>query len=430
MIQSAPGATYLKRHALINTLINLRGNPRGCVYTEPLWSIPYNLYAPYISIYMAAIGLSDQQIGLTVSLAWGVQVALALLSGMVTDKLGRRRTTLIFGILAWAVPALISAVAQNFWYFLAASLFNTMWRVNYNSWFCLLAEDADTNQLADIYTWMYILEQAMGFVAPLTGVLIGVFKLIPTLRGLYLFAAFMFTFRFFVTYRMTQETRQGLVRLEETRRQSVFSVLSEYKGVFRALLHTPETLYTAALLLAMQITWVIEGSFWGIIVTQKIHITEQNLAIFPFFKSSIMLIFFFVVMPYINRMHFKLPMMLGFLSYVASLVLLVTAPSQGYVFLIPSVFLEACGMATVGPLVDKLTVLSIDANERARIQSILWASIILLTSPFGYIAGTLSEIDKSLPFILCIVLYAISAGLAYRIGTISENAQPQIKYDV
>jgi uncharacterized membrane protein YeaQ/YmgE (transglycosylase-associated protein family) len=62
-------------------------------------------------------------------------------------------------------------------------------------------------------------------------------------------------------------------------------------------------------------------------------------------------------------------------------------------------------------------VLAISARERARIQSILYVGIILLTSPFGWIAGTLSEINKALPFILNIVLFAMGAVLAYVAGS-------------
>ena len=36
--------TPLKNHQFITTLFNLRGNARACVYTEPLWGIPYNLF--------------------------------------------------------------------------------------------------------------------------------------------------------------------------------------------------------------------------------------------------------------------------------------------------------------------------------------------------------------------------------------------------
>jgi MFS family permease len=406
---------------LILTLKSLRGNPRGCVYTEPIWGIPYNLYAPYVSVYMLALGLSDKQIGLIVSISWGFQIILALMSGVITDKLGRRRTTLISDILSWSVPALISALAQNYWYFLAAGVINSVWRISSNSWSCLLVEDADKGQLVDIYTWIYIANIMVGFIAPLAGALIGAFSLVPTMRGLYIFAAVMFTLKAIVTYRMTQETGQGKIRMQETRQQSPLAVLSEYKGVFRTVLHTPQTLYTAGIWLVLSISSMISGSFWSIIVTEKLHIPARNLAYFPFVKSAILLLFFFLVTPRISKMHFKLPMVVGFLGYVLSQLLLVSAPDQGYFILVISVLLEACSFAAVNPLVDRMIVLTIDPKERARIQSILYVGIILLSSPFGWIAGTLSGLNKGLPFVLNIVLFAAGAVLATLAGRTTQR---------
>ncbi len=411
----------MKNHSLFATLRSLRGNPRGCVYFEPLWGIPFNLYAPYVSIYMIALGMSEKQIGLIVSISWVFQIFLALISGVVTDKIGRRLTTLISDILSWSIPALISAVAQNFWYFLIAGVINSIWRISHTSWSCLLVEDADQDQLVDIYTWIYIANLFVGFIAPLTGVLIGVFSFVPTMRGLYVFAAVMFTLKAVLTYQWTEETAHGKIRLQETKDQSVLHVFSEYKGVLRDLMRAPQTLFTAGIMLVMSITSLINGSFWSILVTEKLQIATQNLAIFPFVKSAIMLVFYFTVMPVIGRMHFKLPMTVGFLGYVASQVVLVNAPSGGYGFLIFSVFLEACSVAAVSPLIDQMIVLTVDAKERARILSILSVGIILLTSPFGWIAGTLSTLDKDLPFLLNITLFVIGTILAYLAGRSAQN---------
>jgi MFS family permease len=409
----------LKNHSLITSLKTLRGNPRGCVYTEPLWGIPYNLYAPYISVYMLALGLSEKQIGLIISISWGFQVLLAAFSGIVTDKLGRRRTTLIFDIVSWTIPALISAAAQNFWYFLIAGVINSIWRITHNSWSCLLVEDAEPDQLVDIFTWIYISNILVGFVAPLAGLFIGAFSLVPTMRGLYLFAAVIFTVKAVVTYQLTEETQRGKIRIQETRGQSLLSVLSEYRGIFRELLNTPQTLYTAGIMLVISISTLISGNFWSIIVTEKLHIPPANLALFPFVRSAIILVFFFLVMPSINKLHFKLPMVIGFLGFVSSQVILVTAPVQNYGFLLLSVFLEACSFAVVSPLVDRMTVLTIKPKERARILSIIFVGVILFSSPFGWIAGTLSGINKGLPFVLNIILFGIGAILAYIAGQFS-----------
>ena len=134
-----------------------------------------------------------------------------------------------------------------------------------------------------------------------------------------------------------------------------------------------------------------------------------------------MLFFFFIVMPRFNKMHFKLPLVVGFLGFIVSQLLLITAPDRSYLFLIASVFLEACCLATISPLVDQMVVLTIDQKERARIQSIMYVGIILVTSPFGWIAGNLSALDKSLPFILNIVLFGLGAVLAYLAGNAAQK---------
>ena len=51
-------------HPVIDTLIHITGNPRAALWTEPLWGIPYNLYMPFVAVYMAALGLTPTQIGL------------------------------------------------------------------------------------------------------------------------------------------------------------------------------------------------------------------------------------------------------------------------------------------------------------------------------------------------------------------------------
>src|SRR6185436_7723674 len=131
--------------------------------------------------------------------------------------------------------------------------------------------------------------------------------------------------------------------------------------------------------------------------------------------------FFFIVMPRFNKMHYKLPLVMGFLGFIASQLLLITAPEQSYLFLIGSVFLEGCCLATISPLIDQMIVLTIDPKERARIQSILYVGIILITSPFGWIAGTLSGLDKNLPFVLNIALFGAGAILAYLAGNAAQK---------
>ena len=112
-------------------------------------------------------------------------------------------------------------------------------------------------------------------------------------------------------------------------------------------------------------------------------------------------------------MNFKKPLLMGFAFLILSQVVLITVPRMNYLWLVLSVFLEACSAGTVNLFTDKLVVISVDAKERARIMAIIGVVIILFTSPFGWITGSLSEINKVLPFILRIILFAIGGLLTY-----------------
>lgn len=412
----------MKRHKLVGTLLGLKGNPRGCVFAEPLWGIPFNLYAPYISVFMLSLGLVDRQIGLILSISWGCQVFFSLMSGAITDKLGRRWTTLIFDIIAWSGSALLSALSLNFWWFLAAGMVNSVWRITQNSWSCLLVEDADPDELVGIYSWIYIANIIVGFAAPLAGLLIAKYEMAPTVRGLYFFAAAMFTIKALVTFFATKETVQGEVRRRETRGRNLFAILGGYGGVLKAILRSKRTLYTGALMLVVSITSMISGNFLAILATKKLGIPADELSIFPFVRSAVVIALFFLVTQALAKLSFKIPMTLGFVGYALAQVIYVCAPSRGYAFLIAGTALEACGFAVANPMVDRLLVLSVDPRERARIQSLLYVGVIVLSSPFGWIAGGLSQLDKAYPFILNALLFALGAAIAFAAGRASEKS--------
>ena len=403
----------MNQHPLVTTFKNLQGNARGCVKTEPLWGIPYNLYAPYVSVYMLALGLTDVQIGFITSVSLICQVFTALLSGAITDKFGRKWTTFYSDIISWSIPVLIWAVAQDFRYFLIAAIINSVWRISMTSWSCLLVEDTNPRLLVDVYSWIYIFNYVAAFFAPIAGLLIARFTLVPTMRFLYLLAFVMMTTKFFVMNPMVKETDHGKQRQIETKKQSLLALLREYRGVLGQILRTPVTLYTLGLMIVMSIGLTISGTFWSILVTQKLAVPDQFLSIFATLKSVTMLLFFFLVMPRIREMGVRKPMITGFIFFIAGQILLVTMPPQSYLLLVVAILLEACAIPMTSIFMDKLVVVSVDPKERARIMSILYVVVILISSPFGWIAGKLSAIDRILPFMMTIILFALGVLLVF-----------------
>lgn len=410
-----------KRHPLVNTLFNLKGNPRACVYSEPIWAIPYNLFAPYISIYMSALGVTDAQIGLIATVGMVFQIIFALLGGIITDKLGRRKTTFIFDIIAWSIPCVIWAFSKNFIYFLIGAIVNSIAKVTMNSWGCLLVEDSDKDQILNIYTWIYIAGLVAAFFSPISGFFIGKYNIVPTIRVLYILAFVFMTLKFALLYKYSSETKQGLIRMKETRNQSIMQQLNGYRQVFKQILNTPRTLLTASIMVIMNICTVVNTTFWAIAATEKIHVQPKVIGDFAFLRSFIMLLFFFVVLPKINAIKFKKPMITGFCLFIISQLLLILTPDKGYVILIISVILESSGVSLINPLLDSMQVIMVDPNERARIIAILYVIVIFISSPFGWVAGILSGMDKRLPFLMNIILLTIGAILTYYASMVARR---------
>lgn len=394
-------------HPLIETLIHLKGNQRACVYTEPLWGIPFNLYTPFFTVYMYALGVNDRQIGILLSLGMVLQVFASLLGGILTDKLGRRLTTYLIDIIAWTIPALIWALAQNFWWFLAAAVFNSLWQITNNSWNCLLVEDCDKSKLVHIYTWCTISGLLAVFFAPISGLLVSRLSIIPAVRIIFVLTFVMMTAKFIILYYYSTETKQGEIRKNETKGVPIRTLLNEYKGLAMSTLRTPETMSLLGVMVTLNITAMITGNFFALYTTQNLNIPEQFLAYFPIGRALVMIAFIFTIQTMLNRLRFHIPVMAGLIIYMISQLVLLTAPPGNIAWLLVYVICEAFAFALVMPQKDSLLVIFIDPKERARIFSLIYVAMIGISAPFGWISGELSQMNRHLPFMLNILLYLI-----------------------
>ena len=109
--------------------------------------------------------------------------------------------------------------------------------------------------------------------------------------------------------------------------------------------------------------------------------------------------------------------------------LLITMPPGNYPLLILAIILEGFAYPAASTMLDKLVAISVDPAERARIMAFLYLGMILFTSPFGWIAGQFSEIDRKLPFVLNIGIYILGALLAFfasrrALQTAAARAEP------
>ncbi|MDD3244277.1 MAG: MFS transporter [Eubacteriales bacterium] len=397
----------LLANPLWNTLLTLRGNARACLYLEPLWGIPYNLYAPFATLYMYELGVKDVQIGTLLSVGMLMQVFSSLLGGVLTDKLGRRRTTVIFDLISWSITCFIWAFAQNYWWFLAAAVFNSMWQITNISWTCLLVEDTDQSKLVNIYTWLSISGLLAVFFAPLSSLLVGRYDVVTVVRGLYLFAAVSMTAKFVILYFVGTETGQGTKRLEETKNVSIWRMLAEYKDVLLQMLRNRTTVLVVAFMVLANIWTVPINNFFALYVTQDLAIADSWIPLFPMIRAALMLVILLGLQNWLNRLPFRPVMLCGLGIYIVSHLLLIFCPAKNLPMLFGYVLAEALAYALVIPRKESMTIWFVDEKQRARMNALIYVLMIGLTSPFAWLIGELSALDRRLPFAFNIVLFLV-----------------------
>ncbi|MDO5677317.1 MAG: MFS transporter [Propionibacteriaceae bacterium] len=403
------------RNPMIRTLIGLRGNGRASVYTEPLWGLSMMLVLPYASVFMLALGVHDEHIGLLATISILSQVVFGLLSGVITDKMGRRMTTAVWDIIAWVIPCVIWALAQNFWWFLAAAVINGAWQVTQNSWDCLLVEDVDRREIPRVYSLVKAAGEFSALFAPIAAFLVSGLGLELAVRILYVNAAVIMLIKIWLLWRYSTETATGKIRMEQTKGVSIWRLLREYRGVLGLIVRSKGTIFSLVIAAIVGAVYLVNNTFWQLAINQRLGVPDELLPFFPMVRSLLSLLFYFTLIPLLTRSkHLKTPTLIGFGAYLAGQLMLVATPVPDggaqlgtYAMLAGCLLLDAFGGGMMFMLAESLVALHVDRLERSRVMAIQRTVVMLATAPFGWISGWLSGMNRSWPFILTSGLLAL-----------------------
>ncbi|MCL2286986.1 MAG: MFS transporter [Firmicutes bacterium] len=387
-------------------LFALKGNARYAVFTEPLWGIPFHLYFPFLTLFMFSLGVSDANIGILFAVGLIVQMVASVLSGVLTDKFGRRKTNIIWDHLAWTVPCLIWAFAQDFRWFIVAALFHGLWPIGSNAWECLLVEDEKPDKIVRLFNWVYIMGSVSIFFAPISIFFIRMFDLVPVMRVLLVFAAISMSAKFILHYIFATEPEQGIIRMRETVGVSIYKLLWQYTGVLKQIFTTPATRRVLILIIVVHIQH-LATNFFALYITQDLGIPEEYMAWFPVLRGIIMLTFFLVFQRILDRYPIYMVMIVGLGFYMGGYILLLLTPA-GFLFpLLIFTAIDACATALFMPRRDTLVINNVDPAERARIRAMLMAIMLGVASPFAAMTGQLSEINRRIPLMASLGLFVI-----------------------
>lgn len=404
---------YFTTSPLWLCLFNLQGNPKACTFTEPLWGIAFALYSPYLSVYMHALSVSDFQIGIISTMGLIIQVLAALFGGLITDRIGRRLTTLIFDLVSWTVPLIAFIFAQNFYFFLIGAFFNAFYQITNNSWTCLLVEDAEQDQLVHIFTWIQIAQLLSVLFAPIAVYVVGSFGIITGVRMILVFALVTMTAKFILLYRYTSETGLGERKRAQLKSVRLHEQLAQYKPVLLRMFRSKAIRMIFLLMLLNQIAMTFNSMYFGIYATENLGLPANFLSIFPMIRSIISFVLIFTVQTRLNRLPFKIPFGIGLGLYVLGQFILLfagTLSSSHWVFVVILVYtaVEALATSLVIPHRDAFLNTSLDQEDRARELSIIDAAVVLFTAPVSLSGAWFVEKERAIAFVIAAVAHALS----------------------
>ena len=192
-------------------------------------------------------------------------------------------------------------------------------------------------------------------------------------------------------------------------------MVGEYRHLIPRLLQDKAVLKAVAVSVILYITNMVNTNFFSLYVTQRLGLSENFLALFPILNAAVMLVFMVGIQHRLSATKFRVPLWTGLVLYAVAALVLIFSPADSLGFVLIYVFVAAVAASLVNPRKDALLQLNINPQERARLNALIMASTIALSSPFGYLAGWLSSLDRRLPFVFSFVLFLVAMLVISRI---------------
>jgi MFS family permease len=409
----------------------VRGNARVIVLSQPFWFIPYSMFFPYLTQYMLALGLKNEQVGLINAISMVVGVVLSLFAGWVTDRLGRRVTTVIADLLSWTLAAALWALAHNFAWFVAAAVANSFVRIVSVSWNCCVVEDTPPENRINIFWWLNIIGTLSALFTPLMALFIGSgdnASLIHAMRIVLGGTAVIYAVSFLVRFYYMRETTVGQQRMASSRGTSPLTALGEYPRLFARVLANPLLLCFLLIRTLFFVHNGIKGTYLSVAVVQGLGFGQDAIGLINLGAGLVMLVSQFLLLPRLQTISPRKPLMISLGALLLSYLLLVVSPQHSALVLLAYIVVSAGGGLVTGMLVDMLTANAMPDHDRSALLGVMSILVVAISAPFQYLCGWLADLPglgPRLPMLTIVALFAVSMALLSGSGLGAKKLQAE-----
>ncbi|SHE38919.1 MFS transporter [Caloramator proteoclasticus] len=398
----------------------LDGNAYYSIIMEPLWAVFGGMIFFYQPLYMKHLNVTEVQMGFLNSLAAALAVITSFVAGPITDRFGRKRTTLVFDLVCWSMTMFVWAISQNYWYFLLAVILNSFNKISYISWTCLSIEDTPEDKRVYFFSLIMIINLASGIFAPLAGVLVEKIGVVDAMRIIYGLGCISMTTMFLIRNKYVKETEIGKRMMKEHSEFSVKDKIRDYKEAIVYFYKSKVTLLMFFILLIGQLQMSFLY-FQSVYLKDVIGIKESLTSMVPGISAVVNLIVYFVFMDKLRIIGDKKSLFYGLaFNTIGVLLLILVRPREYLLLFISIVFMAAGNLITI---VFRETIWNnvIGERERAKIFSAASAFIALISIPAGYVSGYMYNLNPIFPFYASLILYIVAVLLSMRVNRIYKN---------
>lgn len=410
-----------KNNHIIDSFKTLKGNTRVSVICEPLWGIPWVLYTFYLSLYMKERGITDTQIGYLISIGFVASIIFSMVGGLITDYLGRRKTSLIFDLIAWPGSILIYLFSGNFWMFALAQVINGMSRITAVSWNLMVVEDAEIPEQVAAYNLLNAINISVGIFTPLSGILINQMGIINGERILLAFAALSMTVMFTIRNHYYRETKIGQEILDQRKAGKERSITGKKIdfSLFKALKSKPAVimgLIISILFNAYLPIGTFQSLYYAPFLTEVLKLDKSAISILGGINALMMLVVFSFLTPRLSHEKRFSHMATGLIFQISALIMFITIPPANFGITIIAVLLFALGFGVVKPFNDSLLAEVTQGKERAGVYAIHNTAVSISSAGMGLASGHLYESNPNLIYIISISILLVAVGFLIWLG--------------
>lgn len=398
----------VSRIGIVESYQSLEGNPKLTVNFYPMFCIPVIMMSFYFSVYMKEMGVTDIQIGYLVPISNICTAIASVFCGNLIDWCGRKRFLFLVDGVAWPLILLLRFIGSEYWVFVLAAVIGNFASIGNIAFQFMLSEDVSDKTRMSGFNLVNIIYTGSGIFTLAAGFFVGKFGVVKAERGFLLLSMVSVFLMAVIRNHFYKETATGIEARKIARKDGFHLKTVISRDILRRILGDRNIRFGMLVNLSLYFCTLfgsMSGSMYYVpYLTERLGFDAATASWFGTILSVSMIVVSMLVVPKLGRLGLSNNIIIGAGVLAGAMLMVVTAPQNGFVWMLISNVLYGLGYGILKPNVDTMVATLVNGTQRASIYSAL--------TLVNTLAGTLGGVIAGYIFAYCpVFLYVISMAI-------------------